>query len=75
MKITVNYPNRPEGADIVVSHLGVYRNGEEHTVDEDKVEQFESQGYTFPVDGVYGEPLTSSKNKTKQQGAKPEVKE
>jgi len=60
MKLTVNHPNLPQGAEVEVPGLGVFANGAEHDVDEEVVEAAKARGYTFSSTGVYGKPLSVS---------------
>jgi hypothetical protein len=63
--IFVNMPNRPRGDDVEIPGLGIFVNGEHHTVDPDQVKRAREAGYPLdamfddndePVDTVIGDP-------------------
>jgi hypothetical protein len=61
-KITVNFPNRPEGDDIEVTGLGVFKNGYEHQLTDENLMSAQAHGLEIPDEGLLlGDPLPGAR--------------
>ena len=76
MKITVNFPSTPKGAEVKISGLGVFENQDTHEVTAEAVDRAKSLGYHIPEDGIWGEPLiAAAPKKTSKKVVKEESTE